>query len=178
MHGLILAGFCLAVYAAGCSIGLRLYSKNREYRVLMLVLTAAATLYVILFQVLPENLGFLPAGTLEPCREMDFVNGLIALVVPAQTFWSYLYSTGTGPSSNMLVALHQAGEKGRSFEELYNLYQRPGEVDLIFARRMPKLVEDGYLEKLETGYRMLPRARKFAWMASALKRIFNTGPAG
>lgn len=178
MHGLVLAGICFAIYVLTCSFALKLYAKNREYRILIALLAVAVISYVILSISLPEDLGVLPPNWIELCPEVDFINGLVALVAPAPILWTYLYASGLGPSSNMMVEISRAGEKGLSSEDLYNLYRRPGNSDIIFQRRIPKLLESGYLQKLDNGYQMLPRAMKYARIASTLKRLFNTGPGG
>ncbi|MFQ5912845.1 MAG: hypothetical protein ACE5JS_06660, partial [Nitrospinota bacterium] len=153
MKGLLLAAGAFLLLVALSVVLLRFYRGKKHYKVFLSAFALAVGFYIVLYRALPENLGFVPPGWLEPHRTLDFLNGLLILTLGFVGFWDSVYTTVlTGFSANLMVLLAEGGELSR--EEILGLYGAGKKLDRVLAWRLPKLIEGNYLEAEGAGYRL------------------------
>jgi len=173
MKGLILAGLAFALLVIGTTVGLRFYRGNKEFRVFLGAFVAAAALYSGVFWLSAPALGFLPAAWRETSPTVDFANGLLILSLVFHGYWCFCYFACLSPSMSVMVALRERGSRGMTGAEALAIHGSNQPVDLIFQRRLPKLLQGGYVSREPEGYRLLARGGRVAAFGSFLKRLIN-----
>jgi hypothetical protein len=174
MKGLVLASLAFLLLVAGSAVALRVYRGNKEFKVFLGVFAAAVAGYAIAFPLTPHDLGFLPVAWLEPATAVDFWNGLLVLALVFHGFWCFAYFACLSPSMGVMVELRARGERGISVEEALAMQGREEPVNLIFQRRLPKLVQGGYVREEGGAYWLLPRGGRIAALGAFLKRLINS----
>ena len=157
MKGLILAGVATCWLMGICAAGLRIYRGDREYKVFLGALGTALILYSSMFAILPEDLAFLPGRVVEPASAVDFWNGLIVLLLAFHGFWALAYITCLGPTITILIEMERHHDCGMTKDDVMGIFGGDSAVNTILRRRLPKLVNGGYLMEQAGVYRMLPR---------------------
>ncbi|HKZ06991.1 MAG TPA: hypothetical protein VJU81_16125 [Methylomirabilota bacterium] len=173
MKGLTLAAAAFLLIVVGSALALRVYRGHKEFKVFLAAFAAATLGYVAAYPLTPADLGFLPAGWLEPFTPVDFANGLVALALVFHGFWCFAYFACLSPSMGVMVALRARGARGISAAEALAMQGREEPVNLIFQRRLPKLVEGGYVSEEGGTYRLLPPGERVAALGVFLKRLIN-----
>ena len=174
MKGLLLASLAVLLLVVGSTITLRFYRGNKEFKIFLGAFMAAVLGYAAAFPLTPSDLGVLPAGWLEPAPAVDFWNGLLMLALVFHGFWCFAYFACVSPSMGVMVELRTRGERGISEKEVLALHSREQPVNLIFQRRLPKLVQGGYVREEGGAYRLLPRGGRIAMLGIFLKRLINS----
>ena len=174
MKGLVLAAVAFALMVVGIVVVLRFYRGDKEFKVFLGAFASTTALYAVGFRLLPADVGFLPAPWAETSAPVDFVNGLLMLVLVFHGFWSFSYFACVSPSMSALIALRLRGRTGMSRDEAMAVQGTAEPVNLIFQRRLPKLQRGGYVREDANGYRLLDRGRRVAVFGSFLKRIINS----
>ena len=174
MKGLVLAALAFLLLVVGSAIILRFYRGNKEFKVFLGAFVTAVLGYAVAFPLTPSDLGLLPAGWLEPAPVVDFLNGLLMLALVFHGFWCFAYFACLSPSMGVMVELRARGERGISAEEALAMHGREQPVNLIFQRRLPKLVQGGYVREEDGAYRLLPRGGRIAALGGFLKRLINS----
>jgi hypothetical protein len=174
MRGLVLAGLAFALLVVGSVVGLRFYRGSKEFKVFLGAFVGAVGLYAGTFWLLPPDLGFLPTQWRETSATVDFWNGLLILGLVFHGYWSFSYFACVSPSMSVLVALRLRGRPGMSAGEALAIHGSEQPVNLIFQRRLPKLLQGGYVGEDAVGaYRLLSRGRRVAALGSFLKKLIN-----
>jgi hypothetical protein len=173
MKGLILAAAALALLVVGSVAALRVYSGNKEFKVFLGAFAAAVALYTGAFWLLPADLGFIPVGGREAAPLVDFGNGLLLLVLLFHGYWCFAYFACLSPSMSVMVALRLRGREGMTAPAALAIHGSGEPVNLIFQRRLPKLLRGGYVREDAGGYRLLSRGGRVAALGSFLKRLIN-----
>jgi hypothetical protein len=173
MKGIVLAAAALALLVAGTATALRFYPGNKEFKVFLGAFAGAVIAYAVAFRFLPGDLGFISARWRETAPAVDFVNGLVMLVLIFHGYWCFAYFSCLSPSMSVMVALRQRGRDGLSRTEALAIHGGDEPVNLIFQRRLPKLLRGGYVREEASGYRLLARGGRVAALGSFLKRLIN-----
>ena len=173
MKGLTLAATAFALLVVGSAAALRFYAGNKEFKVFLGAFAAAVALYTGAFWALPADLGFIPAGGREAAPLVDFGNGLLILVLTFHGYWCFAYFACLSPSMSVMVALRLRGREGMTAPEALAIHGSEQPVNLIFQRRLPKLLQGGYVREDAGGYRLLARGGRVAALGSFLKRLIN-----
>ncbi len=173
MKGLLLAGPSIVLLMVGSAVALRFYRGNKEFKVFLGAFVAALAVYAGAFRLLPPDLGFIPGSWQETSAAADFVNGLLIVVLVFHGYWCFCYFSCLSPSMSVMVALRQRGAQGMSSAEALAIHGSEQSVNLIFQRRLPKLLQGGYVREESGGYRLLPRGGRVAAFGSFLKRLIN-----
>lgn len=173
MKGLVLAGLTLALLVVGTAIALVFYRGGKEFKVFLGGFAAAVTIYAVAFRLLPPDLGILPGSWLETDRAVDFGNGLLVLSLVFHGYWTFCYFACVSPSMSVLVALRARGRRGMTAAEALAIHGGGEPVNLIFQRRLPKLLQGGYVREEGGAYRLLSRGGRVAALGSFLKRLIN-----
>ena len=174
MRGLVLAFLAFGVVVASTIVGLRLYRGRKEFKVFLGAFAAGVALYCLGFRLLPTDLGFISTGWTETAPIVDFANGLLVLCLVFHGFWSFSYFACVSPSMSSLIALRLRGKAGLSREEAMALQGSPEQGNLLFRRRLPKLVQGRYVGEEAGQYRLLERGATIAAIGSFLKRVINS----
>jgi hypothetical protein len=173
MKGLVLSSAALVALVLGSAAALRVYRGNKEFRVFLAAFTVAAALYAGAFWLLPADLGFLPAGGRETVGLVDFGNGFLLLMLMFHGYWCFSYFACLSPSMSVMVALRRRGREGMTRAEALAIQGSDQPINLIFQRRIPKLVQGGYVREEAGGYRILAPGERVATLGSFLKRLIN-----
>lgn len=173
MKGLVLSGATFGLFVVGTALALTLYRGGKEFKVFLVGFAAAVVVYALGFWLCPPDLGFLPASWIESAPLVDFGNGLLILALVFHGYWTFCYFACVSPSMGVLVALATRGRKGMSTSELLALQGSEESMNLIFQRRLPKLLQGGYVRAEGDAYRLLSRGWRVAAFGSLLKRLIN-----
>jgi len=171
MRGLVLAAVSIVFLIGLTAIGLRAYRGSREYVVFLGSFAASLGLYGLLFVGLPPDLGFLPDAGRETAIGVDFANGLIVLGTVFHGFWVFAYVACLGPTMSLLVEMSMRGRRGITTDEALAMFGKDEAMNLILRRRLPKLINGGYLEQDDQVYRLLPRGVRIARISLFCKKI-------
>jgi hypothetical protein len=158
----------------GTIVGLRFYRGSKEFKVFFGAFMGAIAFYALGFQILPPDLGFIPAACTETSPAIDFANGLLILSLVFHGFWSFGYFVCVSPSMSVLIALRRRGRVGFNRDEAMALQGGPEQDNLLFRRRLPKLVQGGYVDQKGSGYQLLERGARVAAIGLLLKRVINS----
>lgn len=173
MRGVVLAAAALALLVIGSALALRLYRGNKEFKVLLGAFVGAVGLYAAAFRLLPVDLGFIPPAWCETTPAVDFGNGLLLMLLIFHGYWCFAYFSCLSPSMSVMVALRRRRGEGLTRSEALAIHGGDEPVNLIFLRRLPKLLEGGYVREEIGGYRLLTRGGRVAAFGSFLKRLIN-----
>ncbi len=173
MKGLILAAVSLGFFVISCGTLLRLYRGDKEYKVFLGSFGSALVVYAVLFAALPRDLGLLPASVVEPAAGVDFLNGLLVLSMIFHGIWTLSYMVWTGPTMRLLDVMSRSRSQGISVHEAV-LQFGGGEGDNpLLRRRLPKLINGGYIAEDDAVFRLLPRGRAAARVLLRIRRAIG-----
>src|SRR4030095_920168 len=170
MKGLALASLAFLLLVVGSAITLRFYRGNKEVKVFLGAFGAAVLGYAAAFPLTPPDLGVLPVGWLEAVPAVDFWNGLLMLALVFHGFWCFAYFACLSPSMGVMVELRARGHRGISVAEALAMQGREKPVNLIFQRRLPKLIAGGYINQEGGAYRLLPPGGRVAALRALPQR--------
>ena len=173
MRGLALAALAFALLVAGSVTALHVYRGGKEFKVFLAAFAGSVVLYAGAFSLLPADLGFLPVSWQETSPVVDFWNGLLILALVFHGYWSFCYFACVSPSMSVLVDPRVRGREGMSPGEALAMQGSDGPVNLIFQRRLPKLIRGGYVREEAGAYRLLSRGARVAALGSFLKKLIN-----
>ena len=77
-----------------------------------------------------------------------------------------------------MVELEKAGDTGLSMEELTAYFRGEAGADKIFGRRIPNLLQGGYIVKRDEIISLTRRGRNVARITLFLKRLVCAGEGG
>jgi hypothetical protein len=173
VKGLVLAGLSFALLVLGSVVVLHFYRGGKEFKVFLGVFAGAAGIYAGAFRVLPPDLGFLPRSWQEASPAVDFWNGILILGLMFHGYWTFCYFACVSPSMSLLVALRLRGGQDMSRAEALAIHGSEQPVSMIFQRRLPKLLQGGYVQEEAGAYRLLRRGGRVAAFGSFLKKLIN-----
>jgi hypothetical protein len=173
MKGIVLAAMALVALVIGSAAALRLYGGNKEFKVLLGAFVGAVALYAGAFRLSPADLGFIPSAWCETAPAVDFGNGLLFMMLIFHGYWCFAYFSCLSPSMSVMVALRRRRGEGLTRSDALAIHGGDEPVNLIFLRRLPKLLEGGYVREEAGAYRLLARGGRVAAFGSFLKRLIN-----
>lgn len=173
MKGLVLDVVSVAFLIGWCSVGLRLYHGDREYKIFISSLLCAIAFYLVLFLASPVNLGFLPPYVLEANGSVDLVNGMIVLVAVFAGFWAFSYAACIGPTMTTLVELRRRRDEGMLLREITILFGEGKPMSDFLRRRLPKLVDSGYVVKTREAYELQSRGKMLVRVLILLRSLLG-----
>jgi hypothetical protein len=173
MRGLALAAGAFALLVVASAVILRVYPGDKEFKVFLGTFVGSAVLYAAGFWLLPADLGFIPPAWQESSPVVDLGNGLLILALVFHGYWCFAYFSCLSPSMSVMVALRRRGSEGMTESEALAIHGSDEPVNLIFRRRLPKLLKGGYVGEEDGAYRLLARGGRVAALGSFLKRLIN-----
>jgi hypothetical protein len=170
-----LAGYFLTTVLA-CHFGKPL----RQARVFHLHMRVWMLLVAALYLLSPRDLGFLPASSSNDLRVVGLFYTLGLLVLGGYFYMAVFFGLNGGFSTSILHGLSHRGERGLTTDEVLGLFRGEGEMDKIYAWRLPRLVETGYVDcDRATGlYRLTAKGRFAARVGLVMKWTLNLGKGG
>jgi len=175
MKGILLAGISFIFFLGLSVLILRFYKGNKEFKVFFANFLLSSILYSTLSFSFSPDLGFLSLEWIEKASKVDFLYGLAILAMVFHGFWTFAYASNLGPSGDLMTELYERGEEGASETELLAIFlQEENDLDIILARRIPKLLKEGYIKEEGNGYRVLPRGLFYGRITHVLKRALNS----
>ena len=173
MRGVVLAAGAFALLVLASAVMLRVYPGNKEFKVFLGAFTGSVVFYAAGFWVLPADLGFIPPAWQESSPAVDLGNGLLILVLVFHGYWCFAYFSCLSPSMSIMVELRRRGSDGMTESEALAIHGSDEPVNLIFRRRLPKLLKGGYVAEEDGAYRLLTPGQRVASLGSFLKRLIN-----
>lgn len=172
MKGLVLAGACIIFFVVLCAAALRANRSDKEYRVFLVALACTLILYALLYKVFPSDLGFLPRTALEPSGVVDFWNGVLVLLMIFHGMWTFAYVV-TGPTVCLLTELEVKRHQGITLREASLQFQGEDLDNTFLRRRLPKLVNGGFIAAQDGAYVLRPRGLVAGELLLRVKRTIG-----
>ncbi|MDP3920171.1 MAG: hypothetical protein Q8R76_05130 [Candidatus Omnitrophota bacterium] len=177
MKGLIVASLSFLFLVALAILLLRRNKSPNYLGIFFRTFAWTIPFYVVLYRMSKPDLGFLGDSWVFANGWLDFLNGLLILVMLFHCFVDVTYATVITGFSNNLI-LYMARPEGISLQEVKEIYGAGDEGDPVVQNRLEQLVQRRYAERCgEDSYRVLPKGRRLAWIAAGLQRIWRIGGA-
>lgn len=109
---------------------------------------------------------------------MDFFYGLVVYTLLFHNFWDFVYAAPMGLSAGFMVELERAGERRLSTQQLITYFKGEGEMDRVFGRRIPNLIQGRYIVMEGNLIRLTKKGRIIAGLVLLLKRFICAGEGG
>lgn len=179
MKGIVLGLISFVFFLCVSVLLLRVRLWKKHFQALLLASASGLAFYALGYLYTPVNLWFLPAGWLEPSSAVDCFNGFLLLALIIHCFWDFLYVFAiTGFSTGLLIRVSRFMPDGTTVEDLVETYRGCGGMDNIFARRIPKLIQGGYIRQ-DGGYlRLTSKGRAFGFTVLAIRKLLNVREGG
>lgn len=181
MKGVILSLAVLAgyvVFTAGLS---HIFRPRRHSRLFPPAFALFCLIYGAAYRLTPQDLYCLPAAWIAGPAWLDALAGLVMLTLNYFSYIDCFFGLNGGFSMSLMHELLRAENRGLSTEELLQRYRLSNEgIDKIFAWRIPRLEETGYIVRnSQTGiFEVTRKGRVVAWGTMICKRLLNLGAGG
>jgi|GEM_PF-751345 len=180
MKGILLSLATFGAFIPCAMLASRALRVDRHARLFFGVILALSPVYALAYALLPPDLWFLPDSLLAGRPVIEAVLGYVLLLLNFHSFLNVFYGMNGGFSTCILSEIQKAGPQGLSTNSLVQLFQTPDGKDKIYAWRVPRLVETGYLlrDSQRDVYRLTAKGSFVARMTCCLQRLFATGERG
>jgi len=180
MKGILLSLATLGMFIPSAMLASRVLRVDRHARLFFVLILALCPVYALAYRFLPPDLWCLPDTLVTRWPTLDALSGLIILLLNFHSFLNAFYGMNGGFSTCLLFEIRKSGPRGLSADSIVKLFQTPDGTDKIFAWRVPRLVETGYLllDSQRGLYQLTAKSRWVACLTCHLQRIFATGEKG
>ena len=180
MKGLILSACIFSLYSLSTMVASHLLRPDRHARLFVSAIVICAPIYFSAYLFSPASIGFLTPAWIATYPWVDALWGFIVFCLNAHSYIDFFYGFNGGFSTSLMMALRRAGNEGAGTPELVARYRMPDGTDKIFAWRLPRLVEKGYVnfDPDRSTYAITARGRFVARLALMCKAILNLGKGG
>ncbi len=138
--------------------------------------------YWIAYWVSPPDLCFLPRAWLAHPTWLDFTYGYVVFALNCHGLLDFFFTVNGGFSTCLLAEIYKAGPRGLSTADMIDMFVDTKDGDKIYAWRLPRLVETGYLRMDQdcesVSYCLTKKGQFAAHCAQACKRVLNLGRGG
>jgi hypothetical protein len=147
----------------------RIYVPRRAIRVLLLFFPAALPFAFLLVHAVPS------LGEIAPANSGEWLH-VALFYVPLSLAYTVTYSAleEDSPSLTILVFLAEAGEAGRSREELYGLIGN----DFVIGSRLEALLAGGLLAPVNGKYQLTARGKNWVRLFGAFRWLYRLNLGG
>ena len=180
MKGLLLS-LVVFVFYVGSTITVSHFVRFERHSKLFLPAAAAWTpIYFALYWLTRPTLGFLSEPWLATHQWADATYGYVVFLLNVHSYMDFFFGFNGGFSSSILARLKNAGRAGLTPPELIANYRSADGTDKIFAWRLPRLAETGYLliDPVSHRCRLTAKGRLVARLGSLYKNMLNLGKGG
>lgn len=172
---LVFAGYVLSVAAAAHIVRVERYSK-----LFFSMFAAWIPLYFVAYFATPANVWILPDAWSRVPMKLDLAYGFVLFAFNMHSVLDFFFGIAGGFSTGLLLEIFRAGPRGITTDELVAKFQTPDGTDKIYAWRLPRLAETGYIviDPASGDCRLTAKgttAARIGWLA---KKILNLGMGG
>ncbi len=179
MKGLAISLFSFILYVIVTAALARWLRPRRPAKLFVGALLAFTPLYFLLYWVTPRDCFLLPLNWLSDQPGVEIILGYIIFLLNWHSYIDFFFGFNGGFSMSLLLELSRAAPAGLSTEKLLQSYLRSDGTDKIYAWRLPRLQQTGYISINAQGlYQLTPKGRLVAHLTWFLKRILNLGLGG
>jgi hypothetical protein len=176
MKGLIISLLVFAAYVPLSAILCHILKVKRHGRLFFPMMGLSVPVYVALFYLTPDDLGFLSPAWQATHTWVDALSGAVILVLNVHSFIDYFFAFNGGFSTSLMLLLRDGP---RTTEELVAAYRGEGGIDKIYGWRIHFLLKKGYITIDESRVcRLTPRGVRAARIGIFAKRFLNLGRGG
>ena len=180
MKSLVLALLSLACYVihtmAVCHFG----RPKRHVHVFHGLLRVWLVILIVTYSVTPSNLWVLPHSPSEEFTVLGLIYSAACLVLGAFSYMALFYGLNGGFSTSLLLELWKRSPSGLTTQDILDLFHDPSGTDKIYAWRLPRLTECGYLttDPASARIRLTPKGRTAARLGRLMKWFLHLGEGG
>ena len=172
---LAFVGYVLTVAFCAHAVRVERYSK-----LFFSVFAAWTPLYFLAYAWTPADVWVLPASWTGMPYRLDLWYGYALFAMNMHNVLDFFFGVNGGFSTCLLLEILKTGRKGLATEELISKFRRPDGTDKIYAWRLPRLAETGYIALDEASGSCALTAKgalaaRVAWLG---KRMLNLGAGG
>ena len=180
MKGLILSLAVFVLYVLATAIVSHFGRFERHSRLFLPAIAISTPIYFILYALTSPTLGFLSEPWMATHRVADAVYGYVVLLLNVHSYMDFFFGFNGGFSTSLMVRLLRAGPAGLPIDEIIGCYKLPDGRDKLFAWRIPRLAETGYLTiDAATGRCVLTaKGRLVARIGAFCKGVLGLGKGG
>jgi len=179
MKGLIISIIVFAGYVVTTILASHVFKPKRHGRLFTATLFAFSPLYFIAYTVTPANIYVLPDSLLIGPRHVDMFYGYTIFLLNCHSYIDFFFGFNGGFSMSLILLILNAGTKGITSETLISSFRIDPVQDKIYSWRLPALIKNGCITKLENnGYALTAKGRAIALISRFCKRLLNLGAGG
>lgn len=180
MKGLLLSLAVFVLYFISTVVLSHVFRFQRHSKLFLPAAALWTPVYFALYYFTSPSLGILSPPWMATYAWVDVIYGYAALLLNIHSYMDFFFGFNGGFSTSMMVKLMRAGPEGMTTEEMIACYRLPDGTDKIFAWRLPRLVETGYivLEPISGRCRLTPKGRVVARLGALCKNILSLGKGG
>jgi hypothetical protein len=179
MKGLLLSLLAFLFYVASTIAISHLVRFQRHSKLFLPAIVAWTPVYFALYWLTSPTLGFLSEPWVATHSRLDAIYGYVVFLLNVHSYMDFFFGFNGGFSASMLVQLKKS-RGGLTAEQIIARYRKPDGTDKIFAWRLPRLAETGYLtiDPVSRRCRLTAKGRLIAGLGSLCKNILNLGKGG
>lgn len=180
MKGLCLSLLAFVLLAVSAAVVSHLVRVERHSRLFWPAFAVWTAIYFVLYFLTPPDLYVLPAATLAERSWLDMGYGFVVFFFNFHSLLDFFFAVNGGFSTCLMLEIKKAGDRGLSTGEIAGMLRAPNGEDKIYAWRIPRLVDTGYLRvgPLGKGVVLTRKGRLVAKVAKFAKRTLNLKSGG
>lgn len=180
MKGLLISALVLVGYVISIWITAHLVRVERYSKLFFSLFAAWTPLYFLAYFATPDNAWILPAAWSVAPWKLDAAYGYVVFALNMHNVMDFFFGVNGGFSTCLLLEILRSGRRGLATEEIVARFRTADGADKIYAWRLPRLAETGYLaiDPASGDCRLTAKgvwAARIAWLG---KRILNLGMGG
>ncbi|MBU1692642.1 MAG: hypothetical protein KKC51_01630 [Verrucomicrobia bacterium] len=180
MKGLLISFLVLAGYVLSVAVTAHLVRVERYSKLFFSMFAAWIPLYFVAYFATPANVWVLPDAWSRVPVKLDLMYGFVLFAFNMHSVLDFFFGVAGGFSTGLLLEILRTRRCGITTEEIIAKFRQPDGTDKIYAWRLPRLAETGYIvmDPASGDCRLTAKgagAARIAWLA---KKIFNLGMGG
>lgn len=180
MKGLLISALVFVGYVFSVALSAHLIRVERYSKLFFGMFAAWTPLYFLAYDLTPDHLWVLPAAWTGMPHRLDLWYGYAIFAMNMHNVLDFFFGVNGGFSTCLLLEILRSGARGLATGDLIARFHRPDGTDKIYAWRIPRLAETGYIRMDEQAgtCTLTPKgavAARIAWLG---KRILNLGAGG
>jgi hypothetical protein len=180
LKGIILSIGIFLCYISSVIIFCQIKQFERHSKIFLPMFVFWLPVYFIIYLFTPDDLYFLPSYLTVSYKWLDMAYGAFIYALNFHNQIDLFYTINGGFSTCILIEVKKTKE-GLSSNEIVSMFKKPGEsMNKIFAWRLPRLAETGYIKFDEkTGTTSLTiKGVMVALLVKFLKKLINVPKEG
>jgi len=180
MKGLIISLGIFAGYVLSTAAISHVFTPKRHAKIFVPALGVWTPVYFLAYFATPENVFVLPPVWCARLVWLDVAYGYAVFLLNWHSFIDFFFAVNGGFSMCLMFELRRAGDGGLTTSEILEMFQATAYADKIYAWRLPRLAQTGYIAmNQESGVcRLTKKGVAVAILTRGLKRVLNLGSGG